>query len=111
MHKRGSQYWAWSDCALPSRTHEEMLADGTAIEVQARLSRRGETQMFLGVYAKGGALMVEEYYESCPGESLARASVWGVQRARAIASGADVGSHAGPAVHAWSHSARLRQVN
>ncbi|MNF14097.1 hypothetical protein D3C80_2161720 [compost metagenome] len=41
--------------------------------------------MFIGVYALKGAAIQEEAFDSRPGESMTRALVWGVARARQIA--------------------------
>ncbi|QBF27324.1 hypothetical protein EXN22_17130 [Pseudomonas tructae] len=88
MRIREETYWAWADAQLHSRSHDEQLSDGTSIDVQVRLSRTGATQLFLGVYACQGKAMVEEYYANRPGETMTRAMVWGVDRARALATGA-----------------------
>ena len=44
--------------------------------------------MFLGLYGQDGRALLEEYYPSRPGETMTRALVWGVDRARALAIGA-----------------------
>ncbi|CAG8863743.1 hypothetical protein PS627_00681 [Pseudomonas fluorescens] len=88
MRIREETYWRWADAQLHSRCHDEELCDGTSIDVQVRLSRVGATQLFLGLYARKGAALVEEYYPTRPGESMTRALVWGVDRARALATGA-----------------------
>ncbi|ERT18822.1 hypothetical protein O162_08815 [Pseudomonas putida SJ3] len=85
MRIRGDVFWSWADPTLHHRTHDETLDDGTFIDVQVRLSRTGNTQMFLGVYAAGGAPLHEEAFDSRPGESMTRALAWGVGRARRIA--------------------------
>ncbi|MNH21659.1 hypothetical protein D3C79_814790 [compost metagenome] len=85
MRIRGPAYWGWADSTLHHRTHNEILEDGTFIDVQVRLSRTGSTQMFIGVYALKGAAIQEEAFDSRPGESMTRALVWGVARARQIA--------------------------
>ncbi|UVJ41932.1 hypothetical protein NVV94_14615 [Pseudomonas sp. LS1212] len=87
MRHRGSQYWAWSDCQLPSRLHDEALSDGTQLNVQVRVSRHGVTQLFIGLYEGGGTMMFEEYYDSLLDETISHALVWGVNRARALAIG------------------------
>jgi hypothetical protein len=87
MRIREETYWEWADAQLHSRSHDELLSDGTNIDVQVRLSRTGATQLFLGVYASHGKAMVEEYYKSRPGETMSRAMVWGVNRARALLTG------------------------
>jgi hypothetical protein len=88
MRIREETYWQWADAQLHSRSHEEALSDGTHFDVQVRLSRLGATQLFLGLYARDGQALLEEYYPARPGESMTRALVWGVDRARALATGA-----------------------
>lgn len=88
MRIREETYWAWADSQLHSRSHDEELSDGTSIDVQVRLSRTGATQMFLGVYGRRGKALFEEYYPSCPGETMSRALMRGVDRARALATDA-----------------------
>ncbi|MGE8324560.1 MULTISPECIES: hypothetical protein [Pseudomonas] len=85
MRIRGPAYWDWADPTLHHRTHDEILDDGTMVDVQVRLSRTGTTQMFIGVYAAAGAALHEEAFDSRPGESMTRALAWGVGRARRIA--------------------------
>ena len=72
MRIRGEIFWKWADPVLHHRSHDEELDDGTTIDVQVRLSRTGQTQMFIGVYARSG-------------ESMTRALAWGVGRARRLA--------------------------
>lgn len=86
MRTRGQKYWKWADVQLHCRTHEEVLSDGTYLDVQARLSRTGATQMFVGVYASSGDVISEEAYDKRPGENITSALAWGVERARRIAS-------------------------
>ncbi|WP_144172815.1 hypothetical protein [Pseudomonas sp. Kh13] len=88
MRVREETYWQWADAHLHSRCHDEALSDGTTLDVQVRLSRLGATQLFLGLYAKDGRALLEEYYPARPGETMTRALVWGVDRARAMATGA-----------------------
>ncbi|MBK5003714.1 hypothetical protein [Pseudomonas sp. S32] len=88
MRVREQTYWRWADAHLHSRCHDEALSDGTTLDVQVRLSRLGATQLFLGLYARDGRALVEEYYPARPGETMTRALVWGVDRARAMATGA-----------------------
>ncbi|HDS1818861.1 TPA: hypothetical protein QEM96_005358 [Pseudomonas putida] len=88
MRVREETYWQWADAQLHSRSHDEALSDGTTLDVQVRLSRLGATQLFLGVYAGNGRALLEEYYPTRPGETMTRALVWGVERARALATGA-----------------------
>lgn len=85
MRIRGDVFWAWADPSLHHRTHEETLDDGTYIDVQVRLSKKGCTQLFMGVYAASGMALDEEAFDSRPGESMTRALAWGVGRARLIA--------------------------
>lgn len=87
MKIRGDVFWNWADPMLHHRTHDETLDDGTYIDVQVRLSRTGNTQMFIGIYSPRGFVVHEEAFDSRPGESMTRALAWGVGRARRIASG------------------------
>ncbi|HEN8710690.1 MULTISPECIES: hypothetical protein [Pseudomonas] len=88
MRVREETYWQWADAQLHCRSHDEALSDGTTIDVQVRLSRLGATQLFLGLYGLDGKALLEEYYPARPGETMTRAMVWGVERARALATGA-----------------------
>ncbi|WP_119688929.1 hypothetical protein [Pseudomonas sp. PGPR81] len=88
MRVREEAYWQWADAQLHCRSHDEALSDGTTIDVQVRLSRLGATQLFLGLYGQDGKALLEEYYPARPGETMTRALVWGVERARALATGA-----------------------
>lgn len=85
MRLRGDIFWEWADPELHSRIHDETLNDGTHIDVQVRLSRNGETQMFIGVYGPDGLALYEEADDSHPRESMTRALAWGVGRARQLA--------------------------
>lgn len=85
MRTRGQAYWDWADPSLHHRCHDEILDDGTQIDVQVRLSRTGNTQMFIGVYAQSGTALYEQAFDSRPGESMTRALAWGVGRARGFA--------------------------
>lgn len=86
MRYRGNKFWSWADPTLHHRFHEEELDDGTRIDIQVRLSRTGETQLFIGVYDKRGTLLMEEVYDSLPGQTMARALSWGLERARSYSS-------------------------
>jgi hypothetical protein len=66
------------------RTHEEVLASGEQIEVQARVSQEGRAQVFIGVYAANGWVICEEAQDRQVGEHLYTALKWGAQRAREI---------------------------
>ncbi|VVO08385.1 hypothetical protein PS691_03201 [Pseudomonas fluorescens] len=88
MRVRGSEYWAWADCQLAGKSHQESLSNGVEIDVQARLSPSGATQLFIGVYAQSGEIAAEEFYPLVHDETVTSALAWGAQRARAIAIGA-----------------------
>ncbi len=92
MRTRGQKYWNWADPALNTRAHDEVLGDGTTIDVQVRLSPAGMTQMFIGVYATAGMALHEEAIDCWRNESMTRALAWGVGKARYIA---DQGAAAG----------------
>ena len=84
MRRRGQGYWKWADPQLHCRPHDETLDDGSIIDVQVRLSRTGSTQLFIGVYAPSGMAILEEAFDSRPGESMTTALAWGVGRARRV---------------------------
>ncbi|WBM44711.1 hypothetical protein [Pseudomonas putida] len=86
MRIRGDVFRGWADPTLHHRSHDETLDDGTRMDVQVRLSRTGNTQMFIGVYAECGRALHEEAFNARPGESMTRALAWGVGRARHLAS-------------------------
>ncbi|GLO55032.1 hypothetical protein PPUJ20066_10680 [Pseudomonas putida] len=85
MRIRGHVFWEWADPTLHHRSHDEALDDGTTMDIQVRLSRTGNTQLFIGVYAGSGIVLHEEAFNSRPGESMTRALAWGVGRARCLA--------------------------
>jgi len=88
MRLRGDVFWIWADPTLHHRTHDEILKDGTLIDVQVRLSREGKSEMFIGIYASDGMALHEEAVDARPGESMTRMLAWGVGRARwLVASG------------------------
>ncbi|MFB4392168.1 MULTISPECIES: hypothetical protein [unclassified Pseudomonas] len=88
MRIREETYWQWADAYLHSRCHDEELSDGTTLDVQVRLSCLGATQLFVGLYTRDGKALLEEFYPARPGETMTRALAWGVDRARALATGA-----------------------
>ena len=85
MRIRGDVFWNWADPVLHHRTHDEQLDHGTSLDIQVRLSRTGQTQLFIGVYAASGMALHEEAFEARPGESMTRALAWGISRARGLA--------------------------
>ena len=85
MRIRGDVFWKWADPTLHHKSHDEILDDGTKMDIQVRLSRTGNTQLFIGVYSGKGMALHEEAFDSRPGESMTRALAWGVGRARCLA--------------------------
>ncbi|POZ99555.1 hypothetical protein C4E44_34410, partial [Pseudomonas sp. MWU12-2312b] len=85
---RGDTFWAWADPELHHRIHDELLNDGSLIDVQVRLSRAGKTEMFIGIYGPDGMALHEETIDSRHGESMTRVLAWGVGRARQLAAAA-----------------------
>jgi hypothetical protein len=82
MQRRGAKYWYWSDFQLEATESLTRLCDGTMIDVRARLSRDAVTQLFVGLYRPSGAMIDEEYYNRCPGETVEQAIAWGTDRGR-----------------------------
>lgn len=93
MRYRGDIFWAWADPEIHHRTHDEVLNDGTLIDVQVRLSRDGKTEMFIGIYAPDGMALHEETVDSRPHESMTRVLAWGVGRARQRAAAEGASTH------------------
>ncbi|MBI6655461.1 MULTISPECIES: hypothetical protein [Pseudomonas] len=85
MKKRGSTFSKWFNNKLHHRSHDELLSDGTCIDVQVRITSSSVTQLFIGVYRGDGVAILEEFYESLPTETMTKALVWGTDRARAFA--------------------------
>ncbi|MGE8059509.1 hypothetical protein [Pseudomonas sp. NPDC089547] len=85
MRHRESVFWAWADPSLEHHSYEEVLADGARLDVQVRLSRTGDTQLFIGIYERSGLARTEEAYAKRPGETVTRAMAWGAGRGRALA--------------------------
>ncbi|WP_372028382.1 hypothetical protein [Pseudomonas kurunegalensis] len=85
MRHRGAVFWAWADPALQHHSHEEELDDGAKLDIQVRLSRTGDTQLFIGIYERSGLARIEEAYAKRPGESVTRTMAWGAGRGRALA--------------------------
>ena len=84
MRRRGTKFWLWTNMQLPLHTHEEVLSNGLHIEVQARVSHEGITQVFIGVYGTHGWAVCEESHDRHAGEHYCAALKWGAQRAREI---------------------------
>lgn len=84
MRRRGAQFWLWTNTRLPLHTHEEVLGNGVQIEVHARVSVEGVTQVFLGIYGADGWPICEEHHERSVGEHYCAALKWGTQRAREV---------------------------
>ncbi|WP_409313586.1 hypothetical protein [Pseudomonas putida] len=85
MRHRGAVFWAWADPSLKHHSHEEVLADGARLDVQVRLSRTGDTQLFIGIYERSGLAKIEEAYSKRPGETTTRAMAWAAGRGRILA--------------------------
>lgn len=82
MRIRGSVYWKWADPEIHFRNKDELLSDGTLLNVQVRTSKAGETQLFLGVYGQQGTMLLEEAFDSRPGETMTQSMAWGFERAK-----------------------------
>ncbi|EJM63858.1 hypothetical protein PMI30_04006 [Pseudomonas sp. GM50] len=82
MRHRGAQFWLWTDTRLPLHIHEEVLGDGVQVEVRARVSHEGVTQVFIGVYDGHGILMGEEFHDRGRDVPCCAALEWGAQRAK-----------------------------
>jgi hypothetical protein len=86
MRIRGSMYRDWEDSQLECVTHEEVAGSGSTIEVQARRSSAGVTQLFIGVYSSDGVAVLEIAYDARPGQTVTEALAWGVAQSRGFVS-------------------------
>ncbi|WP_137806403.1 hypothetical protein [Pseudomonas sp. G(2018)] len=84
MRRRGAQFWLWLNKRLPVKTYEDVLNDGRQIEVQARITLEGMTQVFIGIYDASGGAMFEAFSDRGFREPLASALKWGARRAREL---------------------------
>lgn len=84
MRHRGAKFWLWTNTRLPLHVHDEVLGDGVQIEVQARVSLEGVTQVFIGVYGTDGWAICEEFHDRRIGEHHCIALKWGAHRAREL---------------------------
>lgn len=82
MSQRGQVYWDWIDPELHCRNHEERMNGGELIDIQVRLSKKTEPQLFVGAYGKQGELIFEESYSDRPGETMTQAMEWGIAHAK-----------------------------
>ncbi|UDI95282.1 MULTISPECIES: hypothetical protein [unclassified Pseudomonas] len=82
MRTRGSVYWGWANPEIHFRNKDEILPDGKLVNVQVRTSKTGDVQLFLGVYGQAGTMLLEEGFDSRPGETMTGAMEWGFERAK-----------------------------
>ena len=82
MSERGEKYWGWAGPDVHCRSHEERLKNGLLIDVEVRLSNKGDVQLFVGVYGEQGTMLFEDAYLSRPGETMTLAMEWGIKRAK-----------------------------
>lgn len=87
MRSRGEIYWLWADAELSHQAHIETLPQGLTLEILVRFSRQRLVQLFMGVYRTDGRRLFEEYHDRCDAKTLSRAMLWGLHRARVLASG------------------------
>ncbi|WP_434624871.1 hypothetical protein J3P84_17855 [Pseudomonas sp. Z1-29] len=87
MRRRSAAYWLWVNRRLAGRNHEEVLEDGTQVEVQARINQQSVTQLFICVYRPNGSVWVEEFHDRALREPLCQALEWGLARAGDIVAG------------------------
>ncbi|MGE8190904.1 hypothetical protein [Pseudomonas sp. NPDC086278] len=84
MRRRGAQFWLWTNTRLPLHAHEEVLGDGMQVEVQARVNQEGIAQVFIGIYAKNGCPVHEEFHDRFADKHGCAALKWGAHRARQL---------------------------
>jgi hypothetical protein len=84
MRHRGAKFWLWLNKQLPVKTYEDALNDGRQIEVQARITLEGMTQVFIGIYDSRGVVVYEDFQDRSFREPLVSALRWGASRAREV---------------------------
>ena len=84
VRRRGTAYLRWVDSDLPAMEHSEIRHGGMQIDVKSRLSRRLETQLFIGVYRNDGDVLYEEFFPDRKEQQIHHALSWGVREARTI---------------------------
>ena len=80
IHKRGGKYWLWADCLLEAVGYQARGQQGSIIDVQARTSREGFTQLFIGVYNTAGHVVFEEFYSRLSADTVDEALNWAIRR-------------------------------
>lgn len=87
MLTRSKVYFEWATSTQGHFGHEEKLDNGAQIDVRARVSTGGDTELFVGAYGKEGRMMMEEFHPVMDGMSVQQAIDWGTARAISLASG------------------------
>nr|WP_104698571.1 hypothetical protein [Pseudomonas syringae group genomosp. 3] len=82
MRVRGQVFWEWADPLLHSRSSELCLQDRGTANVQVRMSSAGSIQLFIGIYSPNGAMLFEESFDTCLGQTMTQASAWGMEKAK-----------------------------
>lgn len=82
MRKRGEIYWDWADPSMHCRNYDERFSTELLINVQVRLSKHNQTQLFLGIYGCAGLMLLERSFAARPGETMSQAMSWGIAFAR-----------------------------
>ncbi|WP_456016616.1 hypothetical protein [Pseudomonas fluorescens] len=82
MRTRGQIYWNWADPELHCRNHDERLPSGILLNIQVRLSKTNQTQLFVGIYGQTGMMIFEDGFLDRPGQTMSQALVWGLDFAR-----------------------------
>lgn len=82
MRTRGQIYWNWADPELHCRNYDERLPSGILLNIQVRLSKTNQTQLFVGIYGQTGMMIFEDSFLDRPGQTMSQALVWGLDLAR-----------------------------
>lgn len=87
MLTRSAVYFEWASSNQGHVGHDETLENGTQIDIRARVSPAGDTQLFVGAYGVEGRMLMEEHHPIMERMNVQQALSWGAARARSLASG------------------------
>lgn len=87
MLTRSNVYFEWAKSNGGHFGHDEKLENGTQIDIRARVSPHGDTQLFVGAYGIEGRMLMEEHHPIMDGMDVQQAIDWGTARAKSLASG------------------------
>lgn len=86
MLTRSKVYFEWAQSSQGHHGHEETLGNGAQLDIRARVTAAGDTQLFVGAYGADGRMLMEEHHPAMDGMTAQQAISWGTERAKSMAS-------------------------